>query len=101
MALVTLLDGLATVQCPHGGVATPSVTNLRVKLGGSPATTIAAPWKIECPNAQAPCTIANFAPGATRVLLEGQPAVLSNSTGLCPPGGRVLVMLTQGRVEGQ
>jgi hypothetical protein len=98
-----LVEATAAVTCPHGGKVTPQRTSARVSIGGAPATTSAGPWSVACPlqPPATPCTLATFAPGALRVLIEGQPAILADTTGLCPPNGRVAIALTQARAVGQ
>ena len=99
----TLVDGMAMVICPHGGKVTPARVSTRVTLGVAGATMVGAPWNAACP-AQAPltpCSVVPFAPGAARVLVEGMPAILSDTEGNCAPNGPASITLTQERATGQ
>lgn len=86
----------ATVTCAHGGQALPTAPSARVLLGGQPAVAMASPWTVAgCgfvpPGGNGPCISASFVTAATRVLIEGQPAVLQSSTSICAPTGTPLV----------
>lgn len=106
-----LLHQGATVLCTHGGQATPTTASLRVKLGGQPATTLAHTYTIAgCPfatpePAPKPCTTVQWTTPATRVRIEGQPALLSTSQGITigPLGtqGTPTAVAQQVRVKGQ
>lgn len=106
-----LLHQGATVLCTHGGQATPGTASLRVKLGGQPATTVAHTYTIAaCPfttpePAPKPCTTVQWTTPATRVRIEGQPALLSTSQGITigPMGtqGTPMAVAQQVRVKGQ
>ena len=103
-----LLHQGATVQCAHAGQAQPTVTNPRVKVGGQPVVTQAAPWTVAgCsmppPTAgNGPCVTAMFTSAATRVKAGGQPVLLQDSQATCTPTGTpVSVVQTQTRVKGQ
>lgn len=106
-----LLHQGATVMCTHGGQATPTMASLRVKLGGQPATTLSHTYTISgCPfatpePAPKPCTTVQWTTPATRVRIEGQPALLSTSQGITigPLGtqGTPSVVVQQTRVRGQ
>lgn len=97
-----LLHVGATVQCAHGGRATPASPNQSVTAGGKPTSTIASPWTIAgCPNpAQAggPCTTAQWTTGTTRVTSNGQPLAISTGTATCIPTG-VPLMTVQSQVK--
>ena len=106
-----LLHQGATVLCTHGGQATPTTSALRVKLGGQPATTLAHSYTISgCPFATPdlapkPCASVQWTTPATRVRIEGQPALLSTSQGITigPLGtqGTPMAVAQQVRVRGQ
>ncbi|SIT01850.1 hypothetical protein SAMN05421759_11060 [Roseivivax lentus] len=106
-----LLHQGAQVMCSHAGQANPTTASLRVKLGGQPATTMAHTYMIAgCPfttpePAPKPCTIVQWTTPATRLRIEGQPALLSTSQGICngPLGvqGTPQVVMQQTRVRGQ
>ncbi len=102
-----LLHQGATVQCMHGGPATPTVPNPRVKVGGQPVVTSSGPWSIAgcsfVPTAgNGPCVTAQFTTFATRVKVGGTPVLLQDGSAVCTPTGTgVLVVMTQVRVKGQ
>ena len=100
-----LLDAQATVLCAHAGQALPTVPSTRVQLGGQPAVMLPVPYAVAgCalpPIAGGPCVTAQWIMGATRVLIEGSPALLTDSTGTCLPTGASLTpLVTQLRVRG-
>jgi uncharacterized Zn-binding protein involved in type VI secretion len=106
-----LLHQGAQVLCSHGGQATPTMASARVKLSGQPATTQGHAYTIAgCPfstpePAPKPCTSVQWTTVATRVRIEGQPALLSSSSGVTngPMGvqGSPQVVMQQTRVRGQ
>jgi uncharacterized Zn-binding protein involved in type VI secretion len=101
----------ATAMCPHGGQVTAIPSAPRVTLGGSPATVISDQFMIAgcafttpVPKPQ-PCVKVLWLMGALRVKINGQPAVLVDSKGVCQsveqiPQGPPSVTLTQLRVKG-
>lgn len=100
-----LLDAQATVLCAHAGQAQPTVPSTRVQLGGQAAVMLPVLYTIAgCslpPNAGGPCATAQWIVGATRVLIEGSPALLTDSTATCVPTGTPLnPVSTQTRVQG-
>jgi len=101
-----LLNQQATGQCSHAGTAKPIAGNPRVKLGGQPVLTVAAPLAITgCPNvvgtAPFPCVLALYASGATRVKVMGQPVLLDTSVPTnTPTGVSTKITQTQTRVKG-
>jgi hypothetical protein len=95
----------AVALCAHAGQAVPMVPNARVKIMGQPVTTQAMPYMIYgCSltgTTQAPCAIAQWLTGATRVRVMGQPVLLMDSVAACTPTGTgVTVLSTQTRVRG-
>jgi hypothetical protein len=99
----TLVQQGATVSCSHGGQASPTVANPRVRFGGAAAVALAAPWTVAgCPlppNAGGPCVTAMWSAGTVRVRSMGQPLVVQTGTATCAPTGvPVLVVTTQMRV---
>jgi hypothetical protein len=99
----TLVQQGATVLCSHGGQATPTTPNPRVRLSGANAVSVAAPWTVAgCPlppSAGGPCVTAMWSAGTVRVRSMGQPLVVSTGTATCAPTGvPVLVVVTQVRV---
>ncbi|MCR9088143.1 MAG: hypothetical protein NXH97_15515 [Rhodobacteraceae bacterium] len=100
----------ATVICTHGGQALPSTTSTRVQLGGQPAVTAAHSFTIAgCPfstgDGPKPCASVTWTAPATRVRIEGAPALLSSSAGITigPLGtqGAPQAVVQQARVRGQ
>lgn len=100
-----LLHAQATVLCAHAGQARPTVTSARVQLGGVAAVMQPSPYSISgCAlptNAGGPCVTAQWMTGALRVLVEGSPPLLMDSTATCVPTGTPLTPInTQFRVQG-
>lgn len=101
----------ATATCTHGGMITAIAAAPRVLVMGMPATTISDPFLVAgCAFAIAgaphPCVRVQWLVPATRVLINGQPAVLQTSVGLglAPdqaPQGPPSVIATQTRVIAQ
>lgn len=101
----------AVAICPHGGQVSVISTNTRVLVGGQPAATAtdnflvaACPFTIPGPKPQ-PCMTVRWLVPAQRVRINGQPAVLQTSTGLCHsveqiPQGPPSVVGVQPRVSG-
>lgn len=101
----------ATAICPHAGQVTFATTNARVLVSGQPAVTLpdlftiaGCPFTVPVPKPQ-PCVTGRWIVPATRVLVNGQPAILLTSTGLCQsaeqiPQGPPTVIATQTRVGG-
>lgn len=86
----------ATVTCSHGGQALPTTPSTRVLLSGQPAVAQASPWTVAgCgfapPSGNGPCITASFVAGASRVFIEGTPAVLMTSISVCTPTGTPLL----------
>ena len=104
-----LLHQNAQVLCSHGGQVRPTVTSLRVTLGGQGATTLAHIYTVAgCPlttESPKPCTVVQWTSPAVRVTIEGQPALLSSSQGITigPLGtqGTPMTVMQQVRVSGQ
>lgn len=105
-----LLHMGATVICPHGGQALPGGSSARVSLGGQPAITLSHAMTIagcafNVGGTPQPCTQVQWTSPATRVRIEGAPALLSSSGGICigaaGPAGPPQVVASQIRVTGQ
>jgi uncharacterized Zn-binding protein involved in type VI secretion len=101
----------AVAMCPHGGQVTIVSTNTRVLVNGMPAATLGDNYVIAgCaftvpPGKPQPCVRVQWLVPATRVLINGQPAILQASTGLCQsaeqiPQGPPVVTGVQPRVVG-
>ncbi|MCX6047075.1 MAG: hypothetical protein NT075_18375 [Chloroflexi bacterium] len=97
----------ATVICAHAGQAQPTAPNPRVRVGGQPVVTQAAPYSVAgCPfnisGAPSPCVTAQWVTAATRVRVGGMPVLLQDSQAICAPNGTPLtILMTQVRVRGQ
>lgn len=95
----------ATVQCVHGGQATPAVPNPRVTVSGQPTVTLSGPWVIAgCPlppSGGGPDVTAQWTVGTTRVTSNGQPLVIFGGVAVCAPSGvPLLAIQSQTRVTG-
>jgi len=93
----------ATVQCAHGGQATPVTPFVRVQVGGQGITTLSGLYTVAgCalpPNAGGPCVTAQWVAGATRVLAGGAPVVVQSGSAICTPTGVPLIpVVVQPRV---
>jgi hypothetical protein len=99
-------------MCPHAGQMSIISSNTRVLVGGAPAATIADQFMIAgcaftLPGPKpSPCVTTQWIAPATRVLINGTPAVLQTSGGLCfspeqLPQGPPTIVSTQPRVIGQ
>jgi uncharacterized Zn-binding protein involved in type VI secretion len=99
----------ASAICPHGGQVTVVSSNTRVLVNGLQVATISdfcpiagCVFTIPGPKPQ-PCIQARFLVPAARVLINGQPALIQTSTGLCQsaeqiPQGPPSILVTQTRV---
>jgi hypothetical protein len=110
-----LLHVGATVSCPHGAPAQTVSANARVIVSGTPVATIADKTTVAgCPfqipvgagTKPQPCVLVQWLVPATRVLVNGQPALLNLSQAQCLsaeqiPQGPPVVAATQTRVVGQ
>lgn len=90
-----LLHVGATVQCAHGGAATPTAPNPRVLVSGQPTVTMAAPYSIagcthNVNNSPVPCVTGQWTVAAARVSSNGQALVLMDSQATCTPNGTPL-----------
>ena len=93
-----LLHVGATVQCAHGGRATPITPNAKVSVGGQPTVALTSQWSIAgCPfppNSGGPCVTAQFTVGTTRVTSNGQPLAMFGGTATCVPTGVPLLTVS-------
>lgn len=101
----------ANVMCQHGAPTTITASSGRVKVNGQPAVTVADQYIVSgCPftvppGKPQPCVQIKWIKPASRVLIDGKPAVLQSSSGLCitatqAPQGTPQVVATQTRVKG-
>jgi uncharacterized Zn-binding protein involved in type VI secretion len=84
----SLLHVGATVMCPHGGQATPQSSQSRVLVGGQPVAVLADLYTVTgCGFTVAgkpqPCVTVRWFTPAGKVRVNGSPAILSGSTGMC------------------
>ena len=86
----------ASTMCPHGGQGTTISSNSRVTVSGMPVATMAdtttiagCPFVIPPPTTPQPCLTIRWLTPATRVLVNGQPALLQTSTALCLSGTQI------------
>ncbi|MFI2073618.1 PAAR-like protein [Streptomyces triculaminicus] len=111
----TLLHTGASVSCPHGATAQTTTSNTKVFVGGAPVATLTDTTTVAgCPfqvpvgagTKPQPCVRVQWQAPATRVLVDGRPALLNTSTGLCQsaeqiPQGPPVIASTQTTVTGQ
>ena len=101
-----LLHAGATVQCSHGGMATPTSPNPKVLVGGMPITTMPKPYVIAgCPFnvgvTLVPCVTAQWTTSAMKVFAGGEPVLLLDSQAITAPNGvPLLITSTQTKVQG-
>jgi uncharacterized Zn-binding protein involved in type VI secretion len=97
--------------CPHAGQITVVPGSPRVLVSGMPAATLGDFYPIAAcvftvpPGKPQPCIKVQWLVTAVRVFINGQPAILQTSTGLCQsaeqaPQGPPTVIATQTRVMG-
>lgn len=99
----------ASAICPHGGQVSVVPSNVRVLVNGMPVATMGDFYPVAgCvftvpPGKPQPCIKVQWLVPAVRVFVNGQPAILQTSTGLCQsaeqiPQGPPVVIATQTRV---
>ena len=102
----------ASAVCPHGGQITAVSSNTRVRVSGLPVALVSDTYPIAgcvftLPGGKPqPCVQAVWLTPAGRVKVNGQPVLLSTSSGLCRsaeqiPQGAPTIVATQTRVTGQ
>jgi uncharacterized Zn-binding protein involved in type VI secretion len=100
----------ASAICPHGGQVSVVPTNARVLVGGQPVAVMADQFLVAgCaftvpPGKPQPCMKVQWLVPAVRVHVNGQPAILQSSSGLCQsaeqiPQGPPTVLITQIRAS--
>jgi hypothetical protein len=107
-----LLHLAAVMTCPHtAGQVKAASSNTRVLAGGSPVLTLAdtftiagCPFTVPGPKAQ-PCMRVQWSTPATRVTVNGSPALLQTSTGTCLsadsiPAGPPVISVNQTQAVG-
>lgn len=101
-----LLHQGATVLCLHGGQASPTAPNPRVKASSQAIVTQPTTYTVAgCPfvvgGAPSPCVTAQWVVAAARVRAAGAPVLLQDSQAVCAPNGTgVNIVVTQVRVKG-
>lgn len=104
----------AGVSCPHAAPATGAPGFARVTLSGMPASVVTDLWTVVgCPfqipigtgTKPQPCIKVQWTAPATRVLINGVPALLATSAGIGQsveqiPQGPAIVSTVQPRVVG-
>lgn len=106
-----LLHVNATVMCPHGGQATLLPARTRVLVSGQPVATLAdvhtiAGCAFTISGKPQPCVTIKWVTPSARITLNGQPAILQGSVGLCQsaeqaPQGPPSVVVVQQRASGR
>jgi hypothetical protein len=101
----------ATAICPHGGQVQVVPSAPRVLVSGQPVATMAdlalvAGCAFNVSGAPQPCLTVQWIVPAARVLVNGIPALVQTSMGLClgptqAPQGPVSILVTQPRVVAQ
>ena len=85
---MAILDLGCTIECPHGGQATVTPGNTRVKVGGdfallaTDAMTIAG-CSFNVASVSVPCVTIQWSIPASRVTVGGQQVLLETSAGAC------------------
>jgi hypothetical protein len=108
-----LLHANATVLCFHAAKVNAVSCSTRVKVTGQPAVKMTDTFVVSgcpftlptTPPKPQPCIKVQWIRAASKVLIEGQPALLQDSNGLCLsaeqiPQGAPNVVVTQTRVRG-
>jgi hypothetical protein len=101
----------AVAICPHAGQVQTISSNTRVLVSGMAVATLADQFMVagcafNVSGSPHPCMKIQWLTPATRVLINGQPAILQSSTGLSlaadqAPQGPPSIVTTQPRVIGQ
>ena len=101
----------ATIICPHGGQISATTSNTKVLVDGQPVVTqsdtftVAGCSFIVPTNKPQPCVMVKWLAASNQVLINGQPALLQDSTGLCQSAEQIAqgppnVIVTQLKVKG-
>jgi hypothetical protein len=101
----------AVVQCPHQAPAQVSPSNSQVKVSQQAVAVMSDQYQIAgCPFVigpkSSPCLTIQWVKAASRVKVNGQPVLISDSKGLClspeqAPQGTPTITSTQTRVKAQ
>jgi hypothetical protein len=104
-----LLHMGATAFCPHGGMIMTIKPSPRVFVSAQPVAALGDTFLVTgcafAPVKPQPCITVQWLTPATRVFVNGQPAILQASAGLCQsaekvPQGPPVIVMTQTRVTG-
>jgi hypothetical protein len=101
-----VLHANATVQCSHGGMATPMTPNPKVMVSGMPITTMPKQYAVAaCPFTNGvtpqPCVTGQWTSSAMKVFAGGEPVLLLDSQAITTPNGvPLLITSTQSKVQG-
>lgn len=102
-----LLNSASMIECAHKGQVKHVLTVKAVLIDGQPAVVQLAPSPVSgCtlpppPAGIGPCVIAAWSSGATKVTIQGFPALLKSSAATCvPTGAPVQIGQVQSKVEG-
>lgn len=102
----------ASIICIHGGQVTPITSNTRVFVSGQPIVTsgdtyLVAGCSFVIPPSGPlhPCVTTQWLVPSLRITINGQPAILQDSSGLCQsadqtPQGAPIVVSTQIKASG-
>jgi len=100
----------ASAICPHAGLVSVVPTNTRVLVSGQPVAIMTDTFPVagcvfNISGSPHPCVLVKFIAPATRVLINGSPAILQTSAGLAQaadqaPQGPPSILVTQIRVQG-
>lgn len=104
--MASLATKANVVLCSHGGKASPTVPNMRVRAGGQPVVNQLLPYLVTgCPfatPAPMPCLSVSWLTGTLRVRSMGQPLLLTSSKGIAAPNAVTASILpAQVRVRGR
>lgn len=104
-----ILTAAATIQCTHGGSATAIASNFAVMVDNSPVlvesdTHVVAGCPFNVSGSPMPCVTIAWSAGALQVQVNGTPALVQSSIGLCKnaagaPQGMAIVANTQTKVS--
>jgi hypothetical protein len=96
-----LLHVGAMAACPDGGQMSINSSNTRVKLEGQFASTLTDLYKIAGCSANPPCLAVFWQNPATRLKINGSPAILKNSSGFTNTSKQIKGLnVLQTRVKG-
>ncbi|WP_211305329.1 hypothetical protein [Crossiella equi] len=108
---MNLLHVNATITCPHGGQTTITPAQTRTTASGQPVSTVADTFTIAgCPftvgQKPQPCVRIRWTRPSVAIRVNGSPALLEDSTGLClsaeqVPQGPPRVVTAQRRAGGR